>query len=408
MAVKDYFKVILTTPNTTSGDTTLFDNLSYEPYSIIGRRIDGNGNLQETTLATGLNKFQLQNGVAVSASMSPTRLTAIKVVLDNAPFCNNVFAWSSEIGPLPTTTPDAIYIRLLNATDNTQTGATIMNAWMTTTGSLSAINLQIKKNNLNTNYPIFGYNWDPFDPPLAGTEFVDYTLYGATGSISSPNGGDYRFFVQVDNVPTNTANTWNTNFMVCRVQDINLNTTLRTLTATINSTGISYRKIYEFRTGYINGTNRITLSYTGGGHNPVTTLACVDPNTLILLSADGNTKSAGELLIGDMVYTYNEITKEYGYYEVKNHSIEQQPKVLITFEDNSTITTSESHKFMLVSGDWEQIFNMKGTETIMGINNNKTIKSIEQIGIGDVVSMHIDTAHTYISDGLISHNIKFL
>jgi hypothetical protein len=55
---------------------------------------------------------------------------------------------------------------------------------------------------------------------------------------------------------------------------------------------------------------------------------------------------------------------------------------------------------------WKQIFNLKGNETVKGLEIDKTIKEIVRIGEGDVVMFEIEEAHTYISDGLISHNLK--
>jgi tellurite resistance-related uncharacterized protein len=56
---------------------------------------------------------------------------------------------------------------------------------------------------------------------------------------------------------------------------------------------------------------------------------------------------------------------------------------------------------------WKQIFMLKGDETVKGLENDKTIEEIIKIGEGDVVMFEIEEAHTYISDGLISHNLKF-
>jgi hypothetical protein len=51
---------------------------------------------------------------------------------------------------------------------------------------------------------------------------------------------------------------------------------------------------------------------------------------------------------------------------------------------------------------------LKGNETVKGLENDKTIEEIIKIGEGDVVMFEIDDAHTYISDGLISHNKDYL
>jgi intein/homing endonuclease len=53
---------------------------------------------------------------------------------------------------------------------------------------------------------------------------------------------------------------------------------------------------------------------------------------------------------------------------------------------------------------WKQIFQLAVGDTIKGVDANKTIKSIADIGVGPVVKLEVEAAHTYISAGLISHN----
>jgi hypothetical protein len=52
-------------------------------------------------------------------------------------------------------------------------------------------------------------------------------------------------------------------------------------------------------------------------------------------------------------------------------------------------------------------------ESVMGMNydviydlSSKEIVSITDIGDGEVIKFEIDQAHTYITEGLISHNVK--
>jgi hypothetical protein len=57
---------------------------------------------------------------------------------------------------------------------------------------------------------------------------------------------------------------------------------------------------------------------------------------------------------------------------------------------------------------WRQVFQLAVGDTIKGLDVNKTIVSMEPIGIGPVVKMTVDRAHTYIAGGLISHNAKII
>jgi hypothetical protein len=135
---------------------------------------------------------------------------------------------------------------------------------------------------------------------------------------------------------------------------------------------------------------------------------CVDPKTHVLL-ADGSEVQAGALKVGDVVHTLHEDTFEYGNFEVVYAETIQQPKSIVKFTDGSEITTSLSHKFLLVDREWKRVDALKegdAIETAPNVNAEgfKVVASLEQIGTGDVVKLTIDQAHTYISDGLVSHN----
>lgn len=135
---------------------------------------------------------------------------------------------------------------------------------------------------------------------------------------------------------------------------------------------------------------------------------CVDPKTHVLL-ADGSEVQAGSLKVGDVVHTLHEDTFEYGDFEVVYAETIQQPKSIVKFTDGSEITTSLSHKFLLVNREWKRVDELKegdAIETAPNVNAEgfKVVASLEQIGTGDVVKLTIDQAHTYISDGLVSHN----
>ena len=135
---------------------------------------------------------------------------------------------------------------------------------------------------------------------------------------------------------------------------------------------------------------------------------CVDPKTHVLL-ADGSEVQAGALKVGDVVHTLHEDTFEYGDFEVVYAETIQQPKSIVKFTDGSEITASLSHKFLLVDREWKRVDALKegdAIETAPNVNAEgfKVVASLEQIGTGDVVKLTIDQAHTYISDGLVSHN----
>jgi hypothetical protein len=134
---------------------------------------------------------------------------------------------------------------------------------------------------------------------------------------------------------------------------------------------------------------------------------CVDPMTPIMVDHDGTNILAKDLKVGDVVYTMHEFTKYWDYYTVKEVQLVDQPKKLITFSDGSTLFVSHSHKFYS-DRKWVSLGNLKIGDYVSSYSQGmKEIISIEDMGIGQVVSIEINDAHTYIANNIISHNVKF-
>ena len=78
-----------------------------------------------------------------------------------------------------------------------------------------------------------------------------------------------------------------------------------------------------------------------------------------------------------------------------------------TFEDNTYAIVSTSHGFLLIGDKWSGASDIITGDTIQCLSgNNKTIVTIEDMGIGNVIMIEVEDAHTYILEDLISHNMK--
>ena len=119
--------------------------------------------------------------------------------------------------------------------------------------------------------------------------------------------------------------------------------------------------------------------------------------------SDDTQKRAGDLVVGDLVKTNHEKSLELGNYEVEYVNIvEDVEKIKLTFED-SDIVCSLTHKFY-VNNDWK-----KAKDMVIGdVVSNKKLISIEKVEDGDVVHITVKDAHTYICEGLLSHNKRML
>ena len=157
---------------------------------------------------------------------------------------------------------------------------------------------------------------------------------------------------------------------------------------------------------------------------------CPDPSMTILM-ADGSYKKAGELVVGDLVKTYHEKDLEkaskkslvlasggaekysqireqlessyakatLGEYKVEFvNIIKDVEKIKLTFE-GSEIICSLSHKFY-VNDSWKEAKELTAGDEVSG----KKLISKEKVESGDVVFITIEDAHTYICEGLLSHN----
>jgi len=138
----------------------------------------------------------------------------------------------------------------------------------------------------------------------------------------------------------------------------------------------------------------------GGGRGRIR--SCPDPSMLILMS-DDTQKRAGDLVVGDLVKTNHEKSLELGNYEVEYVNIvEDVEKIKLTFED-SEIVCSLTHKFY-VDNDWKEADDM----VIGDVVSDKKLTAIKKVEDGDVVHITVKDAHTYICEGLLSHNKRFI
>jgi len=155
------------------------------------------------------------------------------------------------------------------------------------------------------------------------------------------------------------------------------------------------------------GPGRIPPKFPRGGgrrrrpSGPRIPGGCPDPNMHILMS-DGSQKKAGDLKVGDLIKTNHEKTLELGEYKVEYVNIlENVEKIKFTF-DESVIICSSTHKFY-VNDSWKEAKDM----VIGDLVSDKKLLAIENVEDGDVVHITVEDAHTYICEGLLSHNKRF-
>jgi hypothetical protein len=144
---------------------------------------------------------------------------------------------------------------------------------------------------------------------------------------------------------------------------------------------------------------------------------CPDPDTPIFMP-DLMWIRAGDLTVGDSILTIHEHTREPGKYEVLEAERIIQPKVEIQFSNGVKLKVSTTHKFLMTDDTWKKVCDISVGQSVMimkyDIEKDKTIYelnsaeiiSMTDIGEGEVIKFEIDRAHTYITQGFISHNQK--
>jgi hypothetical protein len=130
---------------------------------------------------------------------------------------------------------------------------------------------------------------------------------------------------------------------------------------------------------------------SGGGATPPGG-ACVTTDTPIMM-ADGSTKPAGEIAVGDLIRTRHEARLTapgggWGVYPVEAVAIVPDQPLYSTTIGGKALRGTEDHQ-VYVEGGWMRLGDIGAAA-----------------GSGDVVKMTVTGAHTYVSNGILSHNLK--
>lgn len=125
--------------------------------------------------------------------------------------------------------------------------------------------------------------------------------------------------------------------------------------------------------------------------------SCPAPFMKILLE-DGSQIQAGLLKPGMKVKTRHETTMQEGSYEVTHVSLDRTERLFLKIGDTNFVC-SKSHKFH-TGNSWKRADELNTGDVL----ENKKITEIKNLDTGVVVKITVDEAHTYVCEGLLSHN----
>lgn len=158
------------------------------------------------------------------------------------------------------------------------------------------------------------------------------------------------------------------------------------LTADDIAARVSPANPYRHYVGYVSTPTAGSPPANGGGATPPGG-NCPTIDTPILM-ADRTSKPAGDLLVGDAVYTRHEVGFGWGVYPVEAVTIVESDDVWQAAIGGKILRATGDH--LVYVGRWTSMRDL-GTKVD---------------GVFEVVKITVTSAHTYVSNGILSHNIK--
>lgn len=151
------------------------------------------------------------------------------------------------------------------------------------------------------------------------------------------------------------------------------------------------------------GTVRTSLViYPGYGAGGGGSGGCPAPWHKIVMS-DDQLIPAGDIRPGMFVRTFHSETMDWNDFEVVSaETVEDQERMEIVF-DHVNFVCSPTHVFFKGNGKWVRACDLTVGEVLHG----HTVKEMREYERGPVVKLTVKDAHSYISEGLLSHNIKY-
>jgi hypothetical protein len=131
---------------------------------------------------------------------------------------------------------------------------------------------------------------------------------------------------------------------------------------------------------------------------------CPAPWIEILL-ADGGIVQAGDIKVGMEVYTRHETTNEWGVYPVTAVEMGEDERWEVVLDDGRIFVGTFNHR-VHTGDDWTEIRNLKAGDKLVQTYGYGIVLYSKQLDRGPIVKITVADAHTYISEGFLSHNIK--
>ena len=132
-------------------------------------------------------------------------------------------------------------------------------------------------------------------------------------------------------------------------------------------------------------------------------MGCPIPGMKILLS-DGSSKLIEEIKVGDEVDTLHEKTLKRGQHKVTE--IEEVKTELLSLNFSGQIfKCAPTHQFHFADKkEWVKAKDLTQGDKVLLLEGEKEFTELEEIEKGTGIHLTVDEAHTFICDGILSHN----
>ena len=158
------------------------------------------------------------------------------------------------------------------------------------------------------------------------------------------------------------------------------------------------------------GTNLNTETgpYYNGGFAPGDSAgggdSCPAPWVKITL-ADGSQIEAKDIKVGMMVYTRHESKDVWGNYPVIAVKPGSDLRWKVDFEDGRQFVGTFTHPLHTEDRGWVELQHLKAGDKITEPGGTfAVVCSTKEDGIGEIIKITVEDAHTYLTEGFLSHN----
>ena len=129
---------------------------------------------------------------------------------------------------------------------------------------------------------------------------------------------------------------------------------------------------------------------------------CPGPDVPLLM-ADGTEKLAGNMVVGDVVLAWNEVTQTLSPRKVTSVKLDHNTRMAVTFSSGRSGEFAANHRFLTNEHKWVELRALKLGDIL---STGVSVRDIVLTGNGPVVAITVEDLHTYITLGVVSHNVK--